>query len=341
MGSPERTERVHGGAGPKVTTSRDGWDQGPWSPVPGGRSLTLVTTRIVILGGGTGGTLAANRLRRQHRADDVEITVVDRDDQHVYQPGLLFVPFGLAAPDEIVRPRHRQLHRGIRFLEADVDHVDLADEVVHLGDGSTLGYDVLVVASGARLLPEETEGLTGPGWMGSVFTFYTPEGAAGLASALERFEGGRLVVDVVDMPIKCPVAPLELRFLADWYFTERGIRDRVQITFATPLDAAFTKPVAAGRLGGCSRSGASSWSPTSPRPRWTGREVGWSATTVGRSASTSPWWCPSTVGPPTSRGRPASVTSSGSSPPTRTIPPEAGPDDVEITRRPVGAGGRA
>ncbi len=209
-----------------------------------------MTTRIVILGGGTGGTLAANRLRRQHRSDDVEITVVDRDDDHVYQPGLLFVPFGLAAPDEIVRPRHRQLHRGIRFVEADVDHVDLETEEVHLGDGSTLAYDVLVVASGARLVPEETEGLTGPGWMESVFTFYTAEGAAGLAAALEGFDHGRLVVNVVDMPIKCPVAPLELCFLADWYLTERGIRDRVQITYATPLDAAFTKPVAAGRLGG-------------------------------------------------------------------------------------------
>jgi sulfide:quinone oxidoreductase len=109
---------------------------------------------------------------------------------------------------------------------------------------------VLVIATGARLLPEETEGLTGAGWMERVFTCYTAEGAAALAGALATFDGGRLVVDVVDMPIKCPVAPLEFCFLADWYFREHGVRDDVTITYVTPLDAAFTKPVAAGRLAG-------------------------------------------------------------------------------------------
>ena len=109
---------------------------------------------------------------------------------------------------------------------------------------------MLVVATGATLVPEETEGLTGPGWMEKVFTFYTPEGAAALEAALATFDGGRIVVNVVDMPIKCPVAPLEFCFLADWYFHERGIRDRVQLTYVTPLDGAFTKPVASEHLGG-------------------------------------------------------------------------------------------
>jgi sulfide:quinone oxidoreductase len=86
--------------------------------------------------------------------------------------------------------------------------------------------------------------------MEQVFTFYTLEGAAALEAALTRFDGGRLVVNVVDMPIKCPVAPLEFAFLADWYFTDRGIRDRVDITYVTPLDGAFTKPVAASTLSG-------------------------------------------------------------------------------------------
>ena len=209
-----------------------------------------MSKRIVILGGGTGGTLTANRLRRLHPVDELSITVVDQDDSHVYQPGLLFVPFGLTDPGEIVRPRSRQLHDGIEFVQAGIDHVDVEDEVVQLADGRTLAYDVLVVATGARLVPDETEGLTGAGWMDTVFTFYTPEGAAGLAGALDGFRGGRLVVNVVDMPIKCPVAPLEFCFLADWYFTERGIRDQVQITYATPLDGAFTKPVASATLGG-------------------------------------------------------------------------------------------
>ena len=204
--------------------------------------------RVVILGGGTGGTLGANRLRRRFEPDELTITVVDQDDRHVYQPGLLFVPFGLTHVEDIVRPRARQLHRDIDFVQQPIVDVDLDGHVVHLAD-RTLEYDVLVVATGATLVPEETEGLTGAGWMQNVFTFYTPEGAAALEAALATFDGGRLVVNIVDMPIKCPVAPLEFCFLADWYFTERGIRDRVQLTYSTPLDGAFTKPVASQRLG--------------------------------------------------------------------------------------------
>ncbi len=206
--------------------------------------------RIVVLGAGTGGTIAANRLRRIYGARDAEIIVVDRDDHHVYQPGLLFVPFGLADPGRIVRPRHRQLRAGISFREAGIDRVDLASDQVYLDDGTALGYDVLVIATGARLLPEETEGLTGPGWMDTVFTFYSPDGAAALHGALQRFSGGHLVVNVIDQPIKCPVAPLEFCFLADHYFRRRGIRSRVRLTYVTPLDGAFTKPVASRELSG-------------------------------------------------------------------------------------------
>jgi sulfide:quinone oxidoreductase len=209
-----------------------------------------MTYRVVILGGGTGGTMAANRLRRHHRSEEMEITVVDQDDRHVYQPGLLFVPFGLTHVEDIVRPRQRQLRAGIEFVQQPIDQVDIEAATVHLGDGTTLGYDVLVVATGATLVPEETDGLTGPGWMDKVFTFYSPEGAAALEAALATFDGGRLLVNVVDMPIKCPVAPLEFCFMADWYFHERGIRDRVQLTYSTPLDGAFTKPVASAHLGG-------------------------------------------------------------------------------------------
>ena len=206
--------------------------------------------RIVILGGGTGGTLTANRLRRAFAPDEVSITVVDQNNRHVYQPGLLFVPFGLTHPEDIVRSRSRQLHRGIAYRVAEVDHVDLRARTVHLVGADQLAYDVLVVATGAVLAPEETEGLTGPGWMERVFTFYTPEGAAALEGALATFEHGRLVVNVVELPIKCPVAPLEFCFLADWYLRERGIRRRVELTYVTPLDGAFTKPVASERLAG-------------------------------------------------------------------------------------------
>ena len=204
----------------------------------------------MVLGGGTGGTLIANRLWRLLGPGSAEIVVVDADDEHVYQPGLLFVPFGLADPAGLTRPRHRQLRPGIAFRRAAIDRVDLEQDAVWLADGTSLDYDVLVVATGARLIPEETEGLAGPGWMEKVFTFYSLDGAVALRSALSRFDGGRLVVGMVDMPVKCPVAPLEFSFLADWYFRRRKVRDRVELTFVTPLDGAFTKPVASRELGG-------------------------------------------------------------------------------------------
>ena len=203
--------------------------------------------RIVILGGGTGGTLLANRLCRSMEGA-ASITVVDRDDEHIYQPGLLFVPFGLLEPREIVRPRHRQLREGVEFLLAEVESVESKENLVRLRGGPDLPYDVLVIATGAVLEPEETEGLIGPEWGRSIHTFYSLEGAEALRRALDDFAGGRLVVDLIDMPIKCPVAPLEFCFLADWQLRERGLRDRVELTFVTPLDAAFTKPVASARL---------------------------------------------------------------------------------------------
>jgi sulfide:quinone oxidoreductase len=208
-----------------------------------------IANRILILGGGTGGTLIANKLRRHYGAE-TEIVVVDRDNRHVYQPDLLFVPFGLIAPDSICRPRSKQLRAGIEFRLGKVERVDTETNTVHLNGGETLAYDVLIVASGAELLPEETEGLAGPGWGATAFTYYSVEGAAALHKAMEGFGGGRIVVNIVDTPIKCPIAPLEFCFLADWWLQKRGLRGKTEIVLATPLDGAFTKPVAARMLGG-------------------------------------------------------------------------------------------
>jgi sulfide:quinone oxidoreductase len=202
----------------------------------------------VVLGGGTGGTLAANRLHKRF-GDGAEIVVVDRDDRHVYQPGLLFVPFGLADPSGIVRSRSAQLHTGIDFKQAEIDRVAIANNTVHLTDGEALAYDVLIIATGASLLPKETEGLDEATAAGTAFTFYSLDGAVALRDALRRFDRGRLVVNMVDLPIKCPVAPLEFCFLADWYLRRRGVRDDVELSYVTPLDGAFTKPIASDRLG--------------------------------------------------------------------------------------------
>ena len=204
--------------------------------------------RIVILGGGTGGTLLANRLSRMLGAD-VAITVVDRDDAHIYQPGLLFVPFGLADPGEIVRSRRAQLRPDVEFRLAEVERVEPTSNIVFLDDGEEIPYDVLVIATGASLAPEETDGLQTSQWGRSIHTFYTLDGAVALRDALAALTAGHLVVDVVDMPIKCPVAPLEFCFLADWQLREHGLRDDVEITLVTPLDGAFTRPTASARLG--------------------------------------------------------------------------------------------
>lgn len=203
---------------------------------------------LLVLGGGTGGTLIANRLVRS--LPDWRVTVVDRDDRHVYQPGLLFVPFGDQDPRELVRPRGGLLSRDVRYVISEVDRIDPDARVVALADGQRLHYDLLVIATGTEIRPAETPGLTGRLWREDVFDFYTLDGATALARRLERFEKGRLVVNIVDMPIKCPVAPLEFALLADAWLTKRGLRKQVEIVYATPLDGAFTKPIASRVLGG-------------------------------------------------------------------------------------------
>ena len=208
--------------------------------------------RILILGAGTAGTTLANRLdrllRREIRAHRLRITVVDQDDKHLYQPGLLFLPFGIYGPEQLVRPRARQLRHAVEYVQSPIEEIDADGNTVLLANGDRLPYDVLVIATGTQVNPGETEGMTGAGWREKVFDFYTLEGSAALARKLETWPGGRMVVNVVEMPIKCPVAPLEFAFLADWFMRKRGIRERSTITYVTPLDGAFTKPVCNSEL---------------------------------------------------------------------------------------------
>ena len=193
--------------------------------------------------------MMANKLLRRLPAKEWQITVVDRDNLHLYQPGLLFLPFGSYREDELVRPRTRTLDAGIKLVINPIHSVDVDARKVTLEDGSELEYDYLIIATGTKVMPGETEGLTGPGWRQSAFDFYTLSGAKALAEKLDSWEGGRMVLNVVDNPIKCPVAPLEFLFLADAFFTKKGIRDKVEIVYATPLDGAFTKPKASAALG--------------------------------------------------------------------------------------------
>jgi sulfide:quinone oxidoreductase len=205
--------------------------------------------RLLVLGAGTAGTMVVNKLRRRLGRDEWQITVVDQDDTHVYQPGFLFIPFGTYRPERVVKPRRRFIPHGVDLVLGEIDRVDAAANTVLLADGRRLGYDYLVIATGTSPRPDQTPGMLGTQWRVSIFDFYTLVGATALAGALRDFTGGRLVVHVVDMPIKCPVAPLEFTFLAEAYFRHRGIRDRVEIVYATPLPGAFTKPIASAQLG--------------------------------------------------------------------------------------------
>ncbi len=204
---------------------------------------------LLVLGGGTAGTMVVNKLRRRLSRSDWRITVVDRDDLHVYQPGLLFVPFGEYQVAQIVKPRRRFLPDGVEFVPGEIDRIDADAGEVLLAGGRRLGYDYLVIATGTAPRPDQTPGMLGGQWRASVFDFYTLDGARALAEALARFDGGRLVVHLVDMPIKCPVAPLEFAFLAEARFRRLGMRDRVELSYVTPLDGAFTKPAASALLG--------------------------------------------------------------------------------------------
>jgi sulfide:quinone oxidoreductase len=193
--------------------------------------------------------MVANKLRRRLGRGKWQITVVDQTDVHVYQPGFLFIPFGTYQPDEIVKPRRRLLSDGVELILGDIDRVDAVTKTVAISDGRSLSYDYLIVATGTTPRPDQTPGMLGPQWRKSIFDFYTLDGASALAKALEDFRGGRFVVHIVDMPIKCPVAPLEFAFLAEAYFRDRGLRDQVEMVYATPLPGAFTKPIASELLG--------------------------------------------------------------------------------------------
>lgn len=204
---------------------------------------------LLILGAGTAGTMVANRMAARLDPEAWKIVVVDPDPNHYYQPGFLFIPFGLYRPEEVVRPKKRFLPPGVEFLLAEVEVIEPEASRVRLADGRVLPYDELVIATGSHIRPEETPGLKDGRWYEDIFDFYTLPGATALGDLLKRWPGGRLVLNVVEMPIKCPVAPLEFLFLADWYFHQRGIRDNVELVYATPLSGAFTKPKASEMLG--------------------------------------------------------------------------------------------
>jgi sulfide:quinone oxidoreductase len=205
---------------------------------------------FLILGAGTAGTMVANKMSESLDPNEWKIIIVDQEETHYYQPGFLFIPFGIYSPSDVVKPKRDFLPHNVEFILSKIELIEPDQNRVRLEKGNrTINYDYLVVATGSHIDPSEIDGLSDNGWHENVYDFYTVEGATALARFFKFWKGGRMVLNVAEMPIKCPVAPLEFLFLADWFFHERGIREEVDIIFATPLPGAFTKPRAASLLG--------------------------------------------------------------------------------------------
>lgn len=204
--------------------------------------------KLLILGAGTAGTIVANKMVRKLSNKEWEVEIVDQDPVHYYQPGFLFMPFGIYGEDDVKKPKKRFISKKVNLRMGTIERIDSELNRVYLENGDVVSYDLLVIATGTTPRPEEIEGMAGEDWGRDVHEFYTFEGAGKLARRLKEWKGGRLVINVAEMPIKCPVAPLEFAFLADWWLSKNGLRDRTEIHYVTPLSGAFTKPVATQRL---------------------------------------------------------------------------------------------
>lgn len=205
--------------------------------------------KLVILGAGTAGTMMLNKLYNALDLSEWHITIVDKEETHYYQPGFLFIPFEIYTRKDVIKPKRDFFPSGVEVIMSEIDRIEPDKNRVILSNNRVLPYDYLIIATGSKVDPTEIEGMKDKLWYKNVFDFYTIEGACALRNFFKHWEGGKLVIHITEMPIKCPVAPLEFAFLADWYFTERGIRDKVDIHFVTPLPGAFTKPRASSILG--------------------------------------------------------------------------------------------
>lgn len=205
--------------------------------------------KLLILGAGTAGTMMLNKFVNELDSSEWSITIVDQFETHYYQPGFLFIPFGIYNKKDVIKPKRDFFPSGVEVIMSGIDKIEPNENRVLLENNQVLTYDYLVIATGAKINPSETEGMDEDLWYKNIFDFYTIEGATKLADFFKHWEGGKLVLNISEMPIKCPVAPLEFVFLADSYFTERGMRDKVDIHFVTPLPGAFTKPKASEILG--------------------------------------------------------------------------------------------
>lgn len=191
-----------------------------------------MTARILILGAGVGGSIVANRLARRLRSGEAQIIVMDATGQHVYQPGLLYLPFNEQDPQDLVRPVRRLLDKRVELIEGAANSINLPAQSVQ-GNGESLTFDWLVLATGAQLLPDRVPGFS------NVHHFYDLVHAVQLREILREFSGGRIVVGPTRKVYKCPPAPLEFILLLDDYLQRRRLRDKTELHFFSPFPEIF------------------------------------------------------------------------------------------------------
>ena len=194
---------------------------------------------ILVLGGGVGGTLVANllsrKIKKQIDAGEARVTVVDATGQHVYQPGFMYIAMGNQDPRSLRKPERRLLDDRVELVVGEVTAIDEAASQVELADGTRLDYSYLVLATGSRILPE-----TIPNFEQEAHHFYSEQAAQRLRKALDAFQGGKVVVGIASMPYKCPPAPLEVVFLIESELRERGLREKSELHYCSPIARAFT-----------------------------------------------------------------------------------------------------
>lgn len=205
--------------------------------------------RIVILGGGSAGVMFANRMRKEFKVEELEITVIEKKDTHFYQPAFTLVVFELDQPENLTRPIKNLFHEGINLIIDEATKIDPKNNKVITSKSGEIFYDYLVIATGARLVYDEPEGMKEGLERGkNVFMFYTLDKAIQLREAIKEFKGGTIVSSICEMPIKCPAAPVKFILLAEDTMRRRGIREKCRFIFTTSMPNVFSREPYAAKL---------------------------------------------------------------------------------------------